>query len=133
MHRNTFVNSPKLLHPWLETRVRPGLFMAGQITGVEGYLGNIATGLLAGVNAARHVLGEPPIRLPPTTLLGALCEYVTHADPRHFQPMKAAFGLLPPLDDGRKRGRRERNRLYAERSAADMARAWPPRLRIATT
>jgi methylenetetrahydrofolate--tRNA-(uracil-5-)-methyltransferase len=133
MHRNTFVNSPKLLHPWLETRVRPGLFMAGQITGVEGYLGNIATGLLAGVNAARHVLGEPPIRLPPTTLLGALCEYVTHADPRHFQPMKAAFGLLPPLDDGRKRGRRERNRLYAERSAADMARAWPPPLRIATT
>ena len=133
MHRNTFINSPKLLQPWLETRVRAGLFLAGQITGVEGYLGNMATGLLAGVNAARLAKGEIPVVLPSSTMLGALCEYVTHADPAHFQPMKAAFGLLPPLPEGRKRGRRERNQAYADRSAADMRSAWPIELRIATT
>jgi methylenetetrahydrofolate--tRNA-(uracil-5-)-methyltransferase len=133
MHRNTFVNSPRLLHPWLETRTRPGLFLAGQITGVEGYLGNMATGLLAGVNMARVARGETPITLPSTTMLGALCDYVTHADPSHFQPMKAAFGLLPPLPDGPKRGRRDRNRAHADRSAKAMAEAWPATMRIATT
>ena len=133
MHRNTFVNSPRLLHSWLETKVRGGLFLAGQITGVEGYLGNMATGLLAGVNAARLAKDEAPIVLPATTMLGALCDYVTHADPVHFQPMKAAFGLLPPLPEGRKRGRRERNQAHAERSAADIGASWPIELRIATT
>ena len=133
MHRNTFVNSPRLLHPWLETRSRPGLFLAGQITGVEGYLGNMATGLLAGVNAARVARGETPIVLPSTTMLGALCDYVTHADPSHFQPMKAAFGLLPALPDGPKRGRRDRNRAHAERSAKSMVEAWPEAMRIATS
>jgi methylenetetrahydrofolate--tRNA-(uracil-5-)-methyltransferase len=133
MHRNTFVNSPRLLHPWLETRTRPGLFLAGQITGVEGYLGNMATGLLAGVNMARVARGETPIALPSTTMLGALCDYVTHADPSHFQPMKAAFGLLPQLPDGPKRGRRDRNRAHADRSAKAMAEAWPATMRIATT
>jgi methylenetetrahydrofolate--tRNA-(uracil-5-)-methyltransferase len=133
MHRNTFVHSPRLLNPSLETRSRAGLFLAGQITGVEGYLGNMATGLLAGVNAGRVALGEAPIVLPSTTMLGALCDYVTHADPEHFQPMKAAFGLLPPLPEGPRRGRRERNRAHAERSARDLATSWPASMRIATS
>ncbi|MHB8629370.1 MAG: methylenetetrahydrofolate--tRNA-(uracil(54)-C(5))-methyltransferase (FADH(2)-oxidizing) TrmFO [Aggregatilineales bacterium] len=96
MHRNTFINAPTLLLPTLQYRTRADLFFAGQITGVEGYAGNIATGLLAGLNAARLLHGQTPITLPPTTMLGALCHYVTHAEPGHFQPMKANYGLLPP-------------------------------------
>jgi methylenetetrahydrofolate--tRNA-(uracil-5-)-methyltransferase len=119
MHRNTFLASPKLLHPTLQLRARRDLFFAGQITGVEGYLGNIATGLLAGWNAARLARGQEALTLPETTLLGALCHYVTHADPKHFQPMKANFGILPPLDS-RRRGRRERARALAERALADL-------------
>ncbi|HXQ35918.1 MAG TPA: methylenetetrahydrofolate--tRNA-(uracil(54)-C(5))-methyltransferase (FADH(2)-oxidizing) TrmFO, partial [Anaerolineales bacterium] len=89
MHRNTFMASPKLLHPTLQHVQRDNLFFAGQITGVEGYMGNIATGLLAGWNAARLYHNEEPITLPQTTMLGALCHYVTHADLKDFQPMKA--------------------------------------------
>jgi len=116
MHRNTFLNSPKLLLPTLQFRQRPDLLMAGQITGVEGYLGNIATGLLAGRNAARIAEGAEPIVLSPETMLGALCHYVTHAEPQRFQPMKANFGILPPLADDRRRNRRERAVAYAERA-----------------
>ena len=97
MHRNTFMASPKLLHPTLQHVQRDNLFFAGQITGVEGYMGNIATGLLAGWNAARLYHNEEPITLPQTTMLGALCHYVTHADLKDFQPMKANFGILPAL------------------------------------
>jgi methylenetetrahydrofolate--tRNA-(uracil-5-)-methyltransferase len=96
-HRNAYVNAPALLRPTLQFRGRDDLLFAGQITGVEGYLGNIATGLLAGLNLARVVQGEAPWTPPPSTLLGALCHYVTHADPRDFQPMKANFGILPDL------------------------------------
>jgi methylenetetrahydrofolate--tRNA-(uracil-5-)-methyltransferase len=124
MHRNTFINSPRLLDPTLQYRYRSNLFFAGQITGVEGYLGNIATGLLAGVNAARMLDGNEPIVLPQTTMLGALCHYVTHADAKSFQPMKANLGLLPPLDDGIRRKRRERARVYAERAHKDLQKAW---------
>lgn len=124
MHRNTFVNAPELLEPTLEVRSRRGLFLAGQITGVEGYLGNIATGALAGRNAARSARGAPLLELPRETMLGALCHYVSRAAPGTFQPMKANFGLLPPLEGPRfKRDRRARNAGYAERSAAALEQA----------
>ena len=95
MHRNTYINSTQLLHPSLQYRNRADLFFAGQIVGVEGYVGNAGTGLLAGINAARLLLGQHPLILPPLTMLGALCHYVTHAEAKHFQPMKANFGLFP--------------------------------------
>jgi len=118
MHRNTFIASPKLLRPTLQHIQRDDLFFAGQITGVEGYMGNIATGLLAGVNAARLHHHEELIVLPETSMLGALCHYVTHANLKDFQPMKANFGILPPLET--KINKRERGRAYAERALADL-------------
>ena len=121
MHRNTFIASPKLLRPTLQHIQREDLFFAGQITGVEGYMGNIATGLLAGINSARLHHHEELITLPQTTMLGALCHYVTHADLKDFQPMKANFGILPPLDTDTKIGKRERGKIYAERSLADLS------------
>jgi methylenetetrahydrofolate--tRNA-(uracil-5-)-methyltransferase len=120
MHRNTFIASPKLLRPTLQHITREDLFFAGQITGVEGYMGNIATGLLAGVHAARLFHHEAPITLPQTTMLGALCHYVTHADLKDFQPMKANFGILPPLEISLKIGKRERGQAYAERALGDL-------------
>jgi methylenetetrahydrofolate--tRNA-(uracil-5-)-methyltransferase len=116
MHRNTFINSPLHLRPTLQFRDRDDLFFAGQITGVEGYVGNIGTGLLAGINAARRVAGCAPWTLPRETMLGALCYYVTHAAPGDFQPIKANFGILPPLDNP-PRGKRERAQAYAARAA----------------
>jgi methylenetetrahydrofolate--tRNA-(uracil-5-)-methyltransferase len=115
MHRNTFIASPLLLDPSLQFRGRPDLFFAGQITGVEGYMGNIATGLLAGINAARIHDGKEPIILPMETMLGSLCHYVTHADLKDFQPMKANFGILPQLPEGIK-GKRARAARHVERS-----------------
>lgn len=115
MHRNTFINSPTLLHPTMAFRQRPDLFFAGQITGVEGYVGNIATGLVAALNMARHLQGKPGWVLPETSMLGALCHYVTHAEPKHFQPMKANFGILPDLPD-RVRNKRDRYGAYADRA-----------------
>ena len=121
MHRNTFIASPKLLRPTLQHKTRDDLFFAGQITGVEGYMGNIATGLLAGLNTARQIIGQPLFTLPATTMLGALCHYVTHADMADFQPMKANFGILSPLETtGKKRGKRERGQAYAERALVDL-------------
>jgi methylenetetrahydrofolate--tRNA-(uracil-5-)-methyltransferase len=117
MHRNTFLASPVILLPTLQHKGRADLFFAGQITGVEGYLGNIATGLLAGWNAALYLKGLPPLTLPQETMLGALCHYVTHADMVDFQPMKANLGLLPPLDLDKRAGRRERALAHAARSA----------------
>lgn len=119
MHRNTFINAPVLLEPTLRFKPRPTLFFAGQITGVEGYAGNAATGLLAGINALRLARGEPLITLPQTTMLGALCHYITHADPKHFQPMKANFGILPPLAQP-PRDKRLRGAAYAERALRDL-------------
>ncbi len=114
MHRNTFVNAPRVLLPTLQTRVRPDLLMAGQITGVEGYMGNVATGLLAGWNAARLARGREPLRLPVTSMLGALCDYIATTPEKHFQPMKSIFGILPPLE-ARPRTRLERGQAYADR------------------
>lgn len=114
MHRNTYINSPELLQPTMQYRGRADLFFAGQITGVEGYTGNAATGMLAGINAARLLTGEHPVILPSQTMLGALAHYVTHAEAKTFQPMKANFGLLTLPEQ--KMGKKERYRYYAERS-----------------
>lgn len=135
MHRNTFLNSPKILLPTLQHRMNKDMFFAGQITGVEGYLGNIATGLLAGVNASRLSRGQSPLSLPETTMLGALCKYITHTSPERFQPMKSNLGILPQLTDGKRRNRRERARAHAARAAFDFDNYWVnsgEELRIAT-
>jgi methylenetetrahydrofolate--tRNA-(uracil-5-)-methyltransferase len=135
MHRNTFIHSPSQLRPTLQHRRRDDLLFAGQITGVEGYMGNIATGLLAGVNLARIVLGREPIVLPKTTMLGALCDYITSAEGAAFQPMKATIGLLPPLGDDVRRTRQQRAQAHASRSEADLRVAWSAAgetMRIAT-
>ncbi|NOZ04976.1 MAG: FADH(2)-oxidizing methylenetetrahydrofolate--tRNA-(uracil(54)-C(5))-methyltransferase TrmFO [Chloroflexi bacterium] len=117
MHRNTFINSPRLLDETMQFRNRPGLFFAGQIVGAEGYIGNAGTGWLAGANAARWVQGRDLLALPRETMLGALCHYVSHATPSEFQPMKANFGLLPPLAKP-VRKKRDRYRAYADRALA---------------
>lgn len=119
MHRNTFIYSPGLLHPTLQYKYRDNLFFAGQITGVEGYMGNVATGLLAGINAANFLSRQPLIEMPSFTMIGSLCRYITQADPKDFQPMKANFGIMPELE--RKiRGKRERAAAYAERSKTEI-------------
>jgi methylenetetrahydrofolate--tRNA-(uracil-5-)-methyltransferase len=119
MHRNTYINAPVLLEPTMQWRARPDLFFAGQIVGVEGYVGNIGSGWLAGVNAARLVQGRRPVTLPKTTMLGGLAHYVTHAAADDFQPMKANFGIMPPLE--RKiRDKRARYEAYADRALADL-------------
>ena len=115
MHRNTFIASPLLLHPTLQAKDRSQLFFAGQITGVEGYIGNVATGLLAGLNIARHMTNQDLLTLPETTMLGALCRYITQADMKDFQPMKANFGIVPPLENNVK-GKRQRAAAYAQRA-----------------
>lgn len=139
MHRNTFINSPTLLEASLRfvgsldggrktedgtlpssvSGLPSSLFFAGQIVGVEGYVGNAATGLLAGMNAMRLAQGLPLHVLPPTTMLGALCHYITHAEPKHFQPMKANFGILPPLENHSK-DKRKRAEMYSQRAQDDL-------------
>jgi methylenetetrahydrofolate--tRNA-(uracil-5-)-methyltransferase len=119
MHRNTFLSSPSLLRPTLQHKEYSNLFFAGQIVGVEGYLGNIATGLLAGINAARLVRGLQLVTLPPTCMTGALCHYITHADPRDFQPMKANWGLLP-IPVMRYPSKRDRSLAMAQQALNDL-------------
>ncbi len=119
MHRNTFIFSPSLLSPTLQFQFREDLFFAGQITGVEGYASNIATGLLAGINAVNYLKGKPLIEFPQNTMIGALCHYITHADVKDFQPMKANLGVLPNLSIEIK-GKRMRAIAYAERSESTM-------------
>ncbi|MDX2136946.1 MAG: methylenetetrahydrofolate--tRNA-(uracil(54)-C(5))-methyltransferase (FADH(2)-oxidizing) TrmFO [Chloroflexota bacterium] len=126
MHRNTFINSPTLLQPTLQFRTREDLFFAGQITGVEGYMGNVATGLLAGINMARHLAGEPLLTLPRTTMLGALCHYVTHAEAKDFQPMKANFGIIPEIEPHIK-DKRLRYQAYVTRALDDLDKTIPAR------
>jgi methylenetetrahydrofolate--tRNA-(uracil-5-)-methyltransferase len=122
MHRNTFINAPALLQPTMQLRSRDDLFFAGQITGVEGYVGSAATGWVAGFNAARLLRGEPLGILPRETMLGALCHYVTHTGFEDFQPMKANFGLMRPLTPPVRR-KRDRYRAYADR-ALDQLERW---------
>jgi len=115
MHRNTFINSPSLLHPTMQMRQRSDLAFGGQITGAEGYVGNVATGFMAALNIARYLDGKDPWVPPRTTMLGALCHYITHAEPDEFQPMKANFGILPPLES-RIKSKAERKQAYARRA-----------------
>jgi methylenetetrahydrofolate--tRNA-(uracil-5-)-methyltransferase len=121
MHRNAFIASPMLLDERLAFKKRADLFVAGQLAGIEGYAGNIASGLVVGINAARTLKGLPPIIFPETTMVGALMNYITQAEMKTFQPMKAIFGILPKPEDGRRRSKRERYQFYAERSLADLA------------
>ena len=104
----------------LQCRSREDIFFAGQITGVEGYIGNIATGLLAGANAVRLIMDEELLVFPKTTMLGALCHYISNAAPGDFQPMKANFGILPQLEGKRVKGKRKRKRVYSSRALHDM-------------
>ncbi len=121
LHRNTFINSPQHLCRTLQWRQRSNLFFAGQMTGVEGYIESAATGLLAGVNAARLVAEELPVVPPSTTALGALLRYITDPERKSFQPMNVNFGLLPPLSEPlRKKAKKE---MMAQRALADME-AW---------
>ena len=120
MHRNTFINSARLLRPTMQYREREDLFFAGQITGTEGYIGSVASGLVAGLNAARQAAGQRAVALPPATMIGAICHYVASADPEGFQPMKANFGLMPPLVPP-VRNKRERYAAYARRALGDLA------------
>jgi methylenetetrahydrofolate--tRNA-(uracil-5-)-methyltransferase len=121
IHRNSYINSPACLGPGLGTREAPLTLFAGQLTGVEGYTESMGTGLLAGINLQRHFTGRAPAVPPPTTMLGALLRYLRDADPRHFQPMNANFGLLDPLPEGTRKS--EKRRLLGERALADM-REW---------
>jgi methylenetetrahydrofolate--tRNA-(uracil-5-)-methyltransferase len=125
MHRNTFIASPRLLEPTLAWRTRPDLFVAGQLCGIEGYAGNIASGLLAGINAAHHLAGRPLIELPRETMLGALTHYIARADMADFQPMKANFGIMPdlPPPPAPEPGMRRRKLGKRERAEAHRARA----------
>jgi methylenetetrahydrofolate--tRNA-(uracil-5-)-methyltransferase len=138
MHRNTFINSPALLDATLRlqlptsdfqsptshfrlpiSNLQPPTWFAGQITGTEGYVGSAMSGLVAGLNAARTLRDRPPLAFPPTTMIGALLHYISHAEPKDFQPMKANFGLLPPLEK-RVRRKPERYQAYARRALADL-------------
>ena len=120
VHRNTFVNSPKLLTPGLQVRDLPHILLAGQLIGVEGYVESAAAGWLAGFNAARLHQGQTAVTPPPTTMLGALVRYVSDPWVEKFQPMNANFGLLPHID---LRSKAERKQAYADRALADMG-AW---------
>ncbi len=118
MHRNTFINSPKILNSTLQTRKRESLFFAGQITGTEGYTESIATGLLAGVNMARYLMGEKLLELPQETMLGALTHYISNPEHDKFQPINSNWGILPPVDLPKKerKNKKLKAELMAERS-----------------
>jgi methylenetetrahydrofolate--tRNA-(uracil-5-)-methyltransferase len=119
IHRNSYVNAPASLAPHLALRDEPQTLFAGQLTGVEGYTESTATGMLAGINLARLLAGEEPVLPPPTTMLGALYRYLREADPRHFQPMNANFGLVDDLG-ARVKDKRARKERLAERALADL-------------
>lgn len=122
IHRNTFINSPKILFESLQTKQNPKLFFAGQITGVEGYVESVGTGWLAGLNAARLASGEDMIIAPQTSAIGALCRYVSNVETKNFQPVNITFGLLEPLPvELRKkhRNKRERHKVQVELALKD--------------
>ncbi len=115
MHRNTFINSPKVLKKTYQLKSRSNLFFAGQMTGVEGYVESAGSGLIAGVNAARLALGKEPIEFPIETALGSMDRYITEADPNNFQPMNVNFGIFPELGE-RIKSKQERALKHAERA-----------------
>ncbi len=118
MHRNSFINSPKLLTKSLNLKSEPDIFFAGQITGVEGYMESASSGILAGINAANYLLGKQPLVFPKTTMLGALTAYITDESVKDFQPMGANFGILPPIEP-KIRDKKARYAALAERALSD--------------
>lgn len=118
MHRNTFINSPKSLNPTLQSRKKPNVFFAGQITGTEGYTESIASGLLAGINAARYVLNKKPLELPSETVLGALTHYITFEGHTSFQPINSNWGILADIDLDKKirKNKKLKNEYLANRA-----------------
>ncbi|HEX4065408.1 MAG TPA: methylenetetrahydrofolate--tRNA-(uracil(54)-C(5))-methyltransferase (FADH(2)-oxidizing) TrmFO [Acidobacteriaceae bacterium] len=134
IHRNTYINAPRVLAPTLAMREHPGIFFAGQISGVEGYTESIATGLLAGLYAAAVAMRERPTPVPRGTALGSLVRYITEADAKRFQPANITFDLLEPLDEATRRkvrDKRERHRIQCERALAEL-QAWAERRVIQT-
>ncbi|OMH41244.1 methylenetetrahydrofolate--tRNA-(uracil(54)-C(5))-methyltransferase (FADH(2)-oxidizing) TrmFO [Desulfurobacterium indicum] len=117
IHRNTFINSPKLLLPTLQLNKNANILFAGQITGVEGYPESAATGIIAGINAEKLIKNTEPVYPPPTTIIGGLLKYITEADPDRFQPMNANFGLLPVV---KAKGKRARRKIQAEKALKDI-------------
>jgi methylenetetrahydrofolate--tRNA-(uracil-5-)-methyltransferase len=115
MHRNTFINSPKVLKATYQFKAKEDLFFAGQMTGVEGYVESAASGLIAGINAARLAMGKQPVEFPAETAMGSMARYITTANPENFQPMNANFGLFPELPEKIK-GKKERNEQHAKRA-----------------
>jgi methylenetetrahydrofolate--tRNA-(uracil-5-)-methyltransferase len=130
IHRNSYLNSPAALTPYLSLKDGPLTLFAGQITGVEGYTESSATGLLAGINLSRLLHGEEPVIPPPTTMLGALYRYLREADPKHFQPMNANFGLVDDLPAPIKDKRLKREKI-AERALEDL-RSWSEAASVTT-
>ena len=120
MHRNSYMDSPNLLDQTFRSKKQDNLFFAGQMTGVEGYVESAASGLVAGLNAARLFKGEKPLVFPQTTAIGSLPYYVTHADSKHFQPMNVNFGIIKELDGPRIRDKKERYEKIAERALQDL-------------
>jgi methylenetetrahydrofolate--tRNA-(uracil-5-)-methyltransferase len=127
IHRNTYICAPVLLDENLRLKKEPGILFAGQLSGVEGYTESIATGMLAGIYAAALARGEEPVPVPRASGLGSLVHYITHADPKHFQPANITFDLLEPLDEEvrkKVRDKKERHRLQCERSLAAFDAWW---------
>jgi methylenetetrahydrofolate--tRNA-(uracil-5-)-methyltransferase len=121
IHRNSYINTPASLSAHLALRDQPCTLFAGQLTGVEGYTESTATGIVAAINLSRMLRGDDPVVPPPTTMLGALYRYMREADPRHFQPMNANFGLVEPLAEIVRDKKRKRE-LIAERALSEMTR-----------
>ncbi len=119
MHRNTFINSPKLLNNTWNLKDKSDLFFAGQLTGVEGYMESASSGLLAGINCARHILGKTLITLPETSMIGALSRYISDESVVKFQPMGANFGILPELEN-RPRDKKQRAEAYSSRGLDEL-------------
>jgi methylenetetrahydrofolate--tRNA-(uracil-5-)-methyltransferase len=127
IHRNTYIQAPLLLDETLRLKKEPRILFAGQLSGVEGYTESIATGLLAGIYAASLARGEEPAPAPRACALGSLVHYITHADPKHFQPANVTFDLLEPLEEEvrkKVRDKKERHRLQCERSLAAFDAWW---------
>jgi methylenetetrahydrofolate--tRNA-(uracil-5-)-methyltransferase len=118
MHKNNYINSPAILSQTLQLKSNPNIFFAGQITGVEGYVESAASGIIAGINAARMLNEQEPIIFPNTTVMGGLIHYITHADPTNFQPMKSAWGIVAPLEQKVKKT--ERKLEYTKRALNDI-------------
>ena len=116
MHRNTFINSPKILKPTLQTEAREDLFFAGQLTGTEGYTESIADGLIAGINVSRFVNGQAPLALPKETMIGALLNYISNSEQKHFQPINSNWGILPDIEMPRaeRKNKKLKHKLQAE-------------------